>query len=100
MKEAFKAARDRAGISDFRFHDLRHAAVSLLAAGGCDIVTLEHILGHRTLAMTQRYAHLVPGRHDKVREIIPGLWEASSGGVGATKLPQLVVPKNSAFVSH
>jgi integrase len=100
VKEAFKAACDRAGISDFRFHDLRHTAASLLAAGGCDIITLQHILGHKTLAMTQRYAHLVPGRHDRTREIMEGLWGTSGGGVGDTKLTQFVVPKNSAFVSH
>ena len=47
VREAFKAALKRAEISDFRFHDLRHTAASLLAAGGCDIITLQHILGHR-----------------------------------------------------
>ena len=100
VKEAFKAACDRAGILEFRFHDLRHTAASLLAAGGCDIITLQHILGHKTLAMTQRYAHLVPGRHDKTREIMERLWDTSSGKEGATKLPQLVVSGNSSSLTH
>jgi len=100
VREAFKAACKRAGITNFRFHDLRHTAASFFAAGGCDIVTLQHILGHKTLAMTQRYAHLVPGRYDKTREIMAGLWEPSSGEVGATKQPQYVVPKNLTSVSH
>jgi len=82
IKEAFKAACRRAGISDFRFHDLRHTAASLLAAGGCDIITLQHILGHKTLAMTQRYAHLIPGRHERARQIMSHIWSE-----GATKLP-------------
>jgi integrase len=83
IKEAFKAACKRAGISDFRFHDLRHTAASLLAAGGCDIITLQHILGHKTLAMTQRYAHLIPGRHERAKQIMTHIWSE-----GATKQPQ------------
>jgi integrase len=100
VKEAFKAACERAGISDFRFHDLRHTAASLLAAGGCDIITLQHILGHKTLSMTQRYAHLVPGRYEKTRAIMEGLRSTRSSGVGDTKVTQLVVSKNSLSVSH
>ena len=100
VREAFKAACKRAGISVFRFHDLRHTAVNILAAGGCDIVMLQHILGHKTLAMTQRYAHLVPGRHEKTREIIGRLWSPPSDEVGATKQPQLVIPKNVSSIRH
>ena len=74
VKEAFKQACRRAGISDFRFHDLRHTAASLLAAGVCDIITLQNILGHKTLAMTQRYAHLIPDKHEKTREIMRNFW--------------------------
>jgi integrase len=89
LKEAFKASCERAGISDFRFHDLRHTAASLLAAGGCDIITLQHVLGHKTLAMTQRYANLVPGQHEKTREIMQALWDTSSGSASDTKVAQL-----------
>ena len=87
-------------IVDFRFHDLRHVAASLLAAGGCDIITLQYILGHKTLAMTQRYAHFYPGRYEKPREIMSGLWADDGGEVSDTKLTHLVVPKNSDSVSH
>lgn len=100
VKEAFTAACDRAGITDFRFHDLRHTAASLLAAGGCDIICLQHLLGHKSLGMTMRYAHLIPGRHEKTREVMQKLWEGGSGGVGATKLPQLVDQGNRSSVTH
>jgi integrase len=83
VKEAFKAACERAGIEDFRFHDLRHTAASLLAAEGCDIITLKNILGHKTLAMTQRYAHLIQDRHEKIRQIMQTVWQ-SSDTVGDT----------------
>jgi integrase/recombinase XerD len=65
VKEAFRAACERAGIEDFRFNDPRHTEASLLAAGECDIITFQNILGHKTLSMTQRYTNLIPGRHDE-----------------------------------
>jgi integrase len=95
IKEAFKAACDRAGIVDFRFHDLRHTAASLLAAGGCDIITLQYVLGHKTLSMTQRYAHLIPGRHELIKEIMGRLW-----GNGDAKLTHLSTRPEQARVIH
>lgn len=41
-------------------HALRHTCASRLAAGGCPILALQQWLGHKTLAMTMRYAHLAP----------------------------------------
>lgn len=95
VKEAFKAACIRAGIADFRFHDLRHTAASLLAAGGCDIITLQHILGHKTLLMTQRYAHLMPGRFEKTRAIVNDFWRK-----GDTKLTRSPDKGESLLVNH
>lgn len=70
LKEAFNNACKRAKIEDLWFHDLRNTAASLLAGGGCDIITLKNLLGHKTLAMTQRYAHLIPDKHEKTRKIV------------------------------
>ena len=95
VKEAFKAACERAGTEDFRFHDLRQTEVSLLAAGGCDIITLQNILGHKTLSMTQRYAHLIPGRHDVTREITNKLWQKRD-----TKMTRSSEAADSCSVSH
>lgn len=53
-REALAAAR----IEDFRFHDLRHSAASYLAMSGASAVEIRDALGHKTLAMTNRYAHL------------------------------------------
>ncbi|HEY6323736.1 MAG TPA: site-specific integrase [Thermoanaerobaculia bacterium] len=52
-----KALRD-ANIVDFRFHDLRHTFASYLAMSGATLAELADALGHKTLAMVKRYAHL------------------------------------------
>lgn len=57
---AFVNAVRRAGITDFRFHDLRHHFASYLVMSGVDIRTVAELLGHRTLAMVMRYSHLRP----------------------------------------
>ncbi len=55
---AWYAALDAAEIKDFRFHDLRHTAASYLAMSGATTAEIAAVLGHRTLAMVKRYAHL------------------------------------------
>jgi integrase len=57
IREAFEHALKRAGITNFRFHDLRHTAASYMAMAGATQGELMAILGHRSPAMTQRYAH-------------------------------------------
>ncbi len=54
----FNAAVTRAGIEDFHFHDLRHSAASYLAMNGATIPEIAGVLGHKTLQMVKRYAHL------------------------------------------
>ena len=58
FREAFDNAVRRAAITDFRFHDLRHTAASYLAMSGASLAEIAEVLGHKTLAMVKRYAHL------------------------------------------
>ncbi|MCB9789282.1 MAG: site-specific integrase, partial [Deltaproteobacteria bacterium] len=57
---AFERAVARAGIEDFNFHDLRHTCASHLAMSGAPLLDIAAILGHKTLSMVKRYAHLSP----------------------------------------
>ena len=47
-----------AGIDDLKFHDLRHTTASYLAAQGASLLEIADVLGHKSLAMVRRYAHL------------------------------------------
>ena len=64
------------GITDPRdkvvFHTLRHTFASWLAIQGTPIYTIKELMGHKTLAMTERYAHLIP---DAKREAVEKLFE-------------------------
>ena len=57
----FKPALERAEIEDFVWHSLRHTFGSRLAMKGVPILTIKELMGHKTLTMTLRYAHLAPG---------------------------------------
>ena len=48
----------QAGLRDFRFHDLRHCAASFLLEVGASLPQISEILGHRSMQMVKRYAHL------------------------------------------
>jgi integrase len=58
VSAAFERACLAAGIEDFRFHDLRHTAASYLAMNGASLAEIAEVLGHKTLQMVKRYAHL------------------------------------------
>jgi len=57
-KRSFGTACRRAGIEDFRFHDLRHTFASYLVMAGVDIRTVQELMGHKDIKMTMRYSHL------------------------------------------
>ena len=54
----------KAGLEDFRFHDLRHSAASAMARAGVPERQMQEVLGHKSVAMTKRYTHLRPSELD------------------------------------
>ena len=75
VKRSFKTACTRVGIENFRIHDLRHTCASLAVSEGVSLEALRDLLGHSSVTVTERYAHLAPA---KVREAVAVLDEVRS----------------------
>ncbi len=58
LPKVWRRVRDRAGLADFRIHDLRHTHASVGIAAGLSLPLIGALLGHRQPSTTQRYAHL------------------------------------------
>ncbi len=58
IRTAWENALKNAKIDNFKFHDLRHSCASYLAMNGASLAEISGVLGHKTLAMVKRYAHL------------------------------------------
>jgi integrase len=66
LRKPFETALKVAGITDFHWHDLRHCTASYLAMNGASLAEIAEILGHKTLQMVKRYAHLSDGHVSNV----------------------------------
>jgi integrase len=58
LRKPFERACERAGIDNFRIHDIRHPFASIAVMSGASLYDVQKLLGHQDIAMTQRYAHL------------------------------------------
>jgi site-specific recombinase XerD len=54
---------EEAGLRDFTWYCLRHMFASRLAMAGVDLLTISELMGHKTIQMTKRYAHLAPAHN-------------------------------------
>ena len=66
LKRPWENAVKASGIEGFRFHDLRHTAASYLAMTGASPLEIAEVLGHKTLQMVKRYAHLSNSHTEQV----------------------------------
>ncbi|MBZ5515124.1 MAG: site-specific integrase [Acidobacteriia bacterium] len=66
----FDEAVAAGGVNDFTWHDLRHTFASRLRMKGVELPTIKDLLGHTTINMVLRYAHLAPGYLRKAVEAI------------------------------
>ena len=66
LRTPWETAVRKAELEDFHFHDLRHSAASYLAMNGASLAEIAEVLGHKTLQMVKRYAHLSEGHTARV----------------------------------
>ncbi len=78
LRKPFENALRAAEINDFHWHDLRHCTASYLAMNGASLAEIAEVLGHKTLAMVKRYAHLSDGH---VSNVVASMNAKIFGGV-------------------
>jgi integrase len=69
-RQWFEIVLKEAKVEDFHWHDLRHTFASRLVMKGIDVHTVSKLMGHKTLAVTQRYAHLSPEHNLAAVEVL------------------------------
>lgn len=69
VRERLERACRKAGLRQIRWHDMRHSFASQLVSAGVPIRQVQDWLGHSTIMMTMRYAHLAPGSGDAIRAL-------------------------------
>lgn len=67
VRSAFVRLLKRTNLNGLRFHDLRHTFATRLVTGGADLSTVQKLLGHQDIRMTQRYSH--PSSEDMKKAI-------------------------------
>ena len=78
-ERSFKKLLARAGLPPMRFHNLRHAAASLLMAEGVGIKVISEMLGHADITVTLKvYAHLMPSAQEQAAGAMDRLFGAAS----------------------
>lgn len=98
IRTAFDTALKRAGIDGFRFHDLRHTAASHWIMRGASLKEAQELLGHQSITMTVRYAHLAPERLRAAVARLEGLGRPKTPETGTT-LEQRAVESDERPVS-
>ena len=92
LARAFYIAMEKANVSNFRFHDLRHTFATRLTQAGIDLYKVAKLLGHKDIRVTQRYAHHFPESLRDGVEILDRISERKAQN--STILAQSRVSKN------
>jgi integrase len=70
LHERLWSASRRAGLRQIKWHALRHSFASQLVAAAVPLRQVQEWMGHSTITMTMRYAHLAPDAHASLIEVL------------------------------
>ena len=79
LNNTLKTAAKAAGVKEIRVHDLRHSHVSLLINLGFTAVAIADRMGHESVHITYRYAHLFPNQQRNMADVLDALMGAKGG---------------------
>jgi integrase len=97
VKTSFKAVCRRAEIRNFHFHDLRHTFASQMVMRGASLKDVQEILGHKTMTMTLRYAHLSQEHKQKAVNLLNGLTAAQNPSMSQNVTKPLCSPSEASL---
>ena len=92
LHDRLEGACRRAGLRRIRWHDTRHSFASQLTSAGVPLRQVQEYLGHSTITMTMRYAHLAPNDGADMRRAL----DRSQVGQGSNKAAALSEPAATA----
>ena len=78
LRAAYDETLAKAGITNFHFHDLRHTFATRLVQNGVDLYRVQKLLGHKSIAMTQRYAHHYPESLRSSVEVLDACYKSAT----------------------
>jgi integrase len=82
----WRKARRKADCPKLKLHDLRHSYASGLIAAGCDVVTVQRALGHRSAIVTlNTYGHLWPKAEDRTRNAAAAMMAETLGAADSAR---------------
>lgn len=87
LRSGFEQAVKSAKLDDYTWHCNRHSFASRLVMAGVDLRTVAQLMGHKTIQMTVRYAHLAPDhQQNAVERIVESIPTGNSKQNGVKKL--------------
>jgi integrase len=84
--EALWAAQKAAGLRRIRWHELRHSYASILVSGGAPLALIRGLLGHSSIVMTEKYAHLSAGNGSAYLHLLSAAVPENRGNQVATEV--------------
>lgn len=100
VTKPFSKVREKIGIPELRFHDLRHSFATIAVQKGIDLVTVKEILGHFDITMTVRYCHPTPENKRRAVDVLASIFKEKREDMDINRSYDQKRPAPKHAVSH